>query len=139
MIIISGHFRGPELKQSRVSHAIGAAMRSMETAREPDFGGSLGKVPHVNAVFFVAGSLGPPGFEDVRIGPYSRKDKCVQVDIAVPQTAVDADSLRDTIVRGLRMANAAAFLFFEDKDMEFPLREAEELVTRVGEELTEYA
>ena len=139
MIIISGHFRGPELKQSRISQAIGVAMRSMEALREPDFGGSLGTIPHVNAVFFVAGSLGSPGFKDVRVGPYSKKNKCVQVDIALPQSVADSDNLHDPIVRGLRMANAAAFHFFDDKGMEFPLREAESLVTRVGEELAEFA
>lgn len=98
-----------------------------------------GSKPWVNPIFIVAGSLGEPDFQDVRLGHYGKKEKGLVVEIAVPQTVVDADNLRDPIVRGLRMANAAAFHFFDDKGMEFPLREAEALVTRVGEELAEFA
>lgn len=138
MIIISGHFHGPELKGSRIDRAISTAMKVMKQVREPEFGGTLGKIPHVNAVFEVEGSLGAPKFRVVDLGPYSRKDQCVQVRIAV--TAADAGerNLRDVLVLGLRGANAAAFHFFDDKGMNFPLREAEALVTRVGEKLEDF-
>lgn len=139
MIIISGRYRGPELKGSRIANAIAAAMKAMERVREPEFGGSLGKIPHVNAVFVVEGSLGKPGFEAIRRGSYSRKDKCVQVDIAISAANASASNLRDIIVHGLRGANAAAFHFFEDEGAEFPLRRAEEFVTAVGDELKEFA
>lgn len=59
-IIISARYRGPELKGSRVASAVAAAMKAMTDARAPMFGGSLGQLPHVNTVFVVEGSLGPP-------------------------------------------------------------------------------
>lgn len=139
MIIISGRYRGPELKGSRIANAISTAMKAMERVREPEFGGSLGKIPHVNAVFVVEGSLGEPGFEAIRRGPYSRKDQCVQVDIAISTENANAGNLRDIIVHGLRSANAVAFHFFADEGAEFPLRRAEQFVTAVGDELREFA
>ena len=139
MIIISGRFRGPELRGSRIDNAIATSMKAMERVREPEFGGSLGKIPHVNAVFVVEGSLGEPGFDAIRRGPYSRKDQCVQVDIAISTADANASNLRDVIVHGLRGANAAAFHFFEDQGAEFPLRKAEEFVTAVEDQLREFA
>ncbi len=138
MIIISGRYRGPELRGSRIDEAIALAMKAMEEAREPEFTGSLGEIPHVNAVFVVEGSLGSADFDSIRLGPYSRQKKCVQVDIAVSTSDVRTKSLRDVLVQGLRGANAVAFHFFEDKGMKFALRDAEELVTRVGERLEEF-
>lgn len=135
MIIISGRYRGPELRGSKTATAIAIAMKAMERVREPAFGGSLGTVPHVNAVFVVEGSLGGAGFDSVRLGPYSHKKKCIQVDIAVSANDLSTKSLRDVVVLGLRGANAVAFHFFENKGMKFPLREAEKLVTLVGEKL----
>ena len=139
MIIISGRFRGPELKGSRIDHAVTAAMKAMERIREPQFGGSLGEVPHVNAVFVVEGSLGAPEFERIRLGQYSRKRKCIQVDIAVTAPDAAATNLRDVLVLGLRGANAAAFHFFEGAKIEFGLRDAEALVSSVGTELAEFS
>ena len=139
MIIISGYYRGAELKGARISDAIGTAIKAMERARRPKYQGTLGEVPHVNAVFVVEGSLGKPEFNDIQVGPYSRKDKCLQVEIAVLQSVIDEGRLRDAIVLGLGGANAVAFHFFDEKGMEFPLRDAEALVTRVGEELAEFA
>lgn len=138
MIIISGRFRGPELRGSRIDEAIALAMKVMEEARGLEFTGSLGETPHVNAVFVVEGSLGSADFDSIRLGPYSRQKRCVQVDIAVSSSDLRTKSLRDVLVQGLRGANAIAFHFFEDKGMKFPLREAEELVTILSEGLGEF-
>lgn len=138
MIIISSRYRGPELKGSRIADAIAAAMGAMDYLREPEFGGSLGSIPHVNTVFMVEGSLGGVGFDAIRLGPYSRKDQCVQVDVAISASDAEAGNLRDVLLKGLRGANAAAFHFFEHKGVVFPLRKAEELVDAVGNELKEF-
>ncbi len=137
MIVISGRYRGPELRGSRIAETIASAIKLMQQIREPEFGGSLGKVPHVNAVFVVEGSLGSADFDLIRQGPYSPKDKCLQVDIAVSASDVNTKSLREVLVLGLRGANAVAFHFFEGKQISFPLRKAEELVNRLDERLEE--
>jgi hypothetical protein len=138
MIIISARFRGPELKGSRIDNAIATAMTAMARVREPDFAGSLGKIPHVNIVFVVEGSLGSPSDDAIRCGPYSRKSKCLQVDVAVSTADTSASDLREVIVRGLHGANAVAFHFFEDEGLRFPLQRAEEFVVAVSGELSNF-
>jgi hypothetical protein len=136
MIIISADYYGPELKGSIIWDAISSAMRVMRDLRNQTNAGTLGEVPHVNAVFRVSGSLGEPDFDAVRVGAYSSKDKCVQVDVAVRGWIENAENARVTVVSGLHMANAAAFHFFQDRSEEFPLRDAESLVALMSKELT---
>lgn len=139
MIIVSGRYRGPELKGSRIANAVAATMKAVEVAREPKFGGSLGMIPHLNAVFVVEGSLGKPNFHGVRLGPYNKRDKCIQVDVAISTLQAGESNLRDLLIIGLRGANAAAFHFFESKGMEYALGEGEELVTHARMRLDEFA
>jgi hypothetical protein len=95
-------------------------------------------MPWVNPVFVVGGSLGEPDFSGVQLGHFSRREGGVVVRIAMPTAAISAQNLRDPIVSGLRMANAAAFHFFDDKGMSFPLKAAEDLVSRVEQELDDF-
>ena len=136
MIVTGEHYRGPEHRDSRIRAAldkVGATIMKLRPGSYAD-----GSNPWVNPIFIVAGSLGQPDFQGVRVGHYDKKEKGLVVEIAVPQKVVDADNLRDPIVHGLRMANATAFHFFDDMGTEFPLSKAEALVTRVGEELSEF-
>ena len=137
MIAIGGHYRGPEHRSSRIHAALDKAGEVIRCLRPSDY--AEGGKPWVNPIFTVAGSLGGPDFRDVRLGHFSKKEGGLVVEIAVPQSVVDADNLRDPIIHGLQMANAAAFHFFEEKGMKFPLREAEELVSKVKEQLGEFA
>ena len=137
MIGIGTVYRGPEHRDSRIGNALRKANSVIARLRPKDF--RDGRVPWVNAVFVVAGSLGEPEFDDVRVGHFGKEDKGLVVEIAVPLSIVKSRNLRDAIVLGLRGANAVAFHFFDEKGMEFPLRDAEALVTRVGEELGEFA
>jgi len=137
MIATGGRYRGPEHRNSRIHAALDKAGEVIRRLRPSDY--AEGGRPWVNPIFIVAGSLGAPDFHDVRLGHFSKKEGGLVVEIAVPQSVVDADNLRDPIVRGLQMANAAAFHFFDEKGMKFPLREAEELVSHVKQQLEEFA
>ena len=137
MIAVGEHYRGPEQRNSRISSALDRTGVAIRNARPGNI--SDGAHPWVNPVFVVGGSLGEPNFNDIRLGHYDKKEKGLVVEIAIPRSVADSKNLRDPIVRGLQMANAAAFHFFDDKGMEFPLRDAEALVTRVSEELVEFA
>jgi hypothetical protein len=139
VIIISGHYHGPELKDSKVWAALSSARKYIDKQRDSNDLWSYGATPHVNAVFFVEGSLGGPDFHDeVHMGPYSRMNKCLQVNLIITQAEANGQNLREVIVDRLRGANANAFHFFDDKGLEFPLREAEALVTKVGEALSDF-
>jgi hypothetical protein len=137
MIAIGGHFGGQELKESAIDRALLTAMRVVKLERSPAY--DNGEIPYVNPVFVVPGSLSTPDFDDIQLGKFSRKDKSLVVEVSVPESVAAGQGIRDFIIEGLHMANAAAFHFFDDKGMKFPLREAEELVKKVGEELAEYA
>ena len=137
MIAIGEHYCGPEHRNSRISAALGKASTLIVKSRPRNFR-DKGQ-PWVNPIFVVAGTLGGPDFDGIRLGHFSKKDGGVVVEIAVPQAVVDAENLRDPIVDGLRMANAAAFHFFDEKGLKFPLRGAEELVSQVREQLEEFA
>ncbi len=137
MISIGEHYRGPEHRNSRIGSALDRTGFVIRRFRPGNF--ANGAHPWVNPVFIVGGSLGEPDFKDIRLGHYDKKQNGLVVEIAIPRAVADSEDLRDPIVRGLRMANAAAFHFFDEKEMEFPLRDAEALVTRVSEELAEFA
>lgn len=137
MIATGEHYRGPEHRNSRIRAALDKVGVAIKQLRQENY--ADGTKPWVNPIFIVAGSLGAPDFQDTRVGHFGKKEKGLVVEVAVPQSVVDADNLRDPIVQGLRMANAAAFHFFDDKGMVFPLREAEELVNHVEEQLAEFA
>jgi len=132
MISIGAVFNGPELKGSALSKKL------METsAAIKDLRGSLddGIRPWVNAVFVVPGSLGSPGFHGLIYGEYSKKNKGVVVQIAVPIDILSLEDPSSFIIEGLRGANAMAFHFFQEKGEDFPLAEAEFVVTKVQQRL----
>lgn len=128
MITIGGHFSGPELKGTAVDRAIGAAMRAAIEARG-DF--KEGSAPALNVVFCVPGSLGRPDWDHGRVAKYSPKAKLVLVQVAVPQDMVASNAALDYVVGELHGANALAFEFYRQKNMHYPLREAEELVAKI--------
>jgi hypothetical protein len=132
MISIGAIYNGPELKDSRINRALRATSKSVDALRGPL---KLGDTPVVNAVFVVAGSFGPPGFDCPEYGKFSARDKAVVVQLPVPRSVLEGNDYTTFIVDSLRGANAMAFHFFEERGEKFPLREAEALVTSVGDHL----
>ena len=96
----------------------------------------LGKTPLVNAVFVVPGSLGIADFEGLQFGEYSKKEKAVVVQVAVPAEVVSQSDFMAFLIESLHGANAMAFEFFRQKGEYFPLREAEGLVSATAQSLT---
>jgi hypothetical protein len=131
MISIGSVYKGPELKGAPLNVALMRAARVLSEVRGPL---TLGSQPLVNAVFVVPGSLGRPEFDGLELGQYSKKDKAVVVQVAVPEKAV-SEASDAFIVAGLRGANALAFEFFRQRGEVFPLRDAEQLVTEIAERL----
>jgi len=130
MISIGAVFHGPELKDSKIDLAILAASKIIKSHR-----GALDsiKTPWVNAVFVVSGSMADVDFECLEFGDYSIENKGVVVKIPVPRKIRERDNLNELVTDSLRGANAMAFEFFRLKGEEFPLREAEALVTKVAD------
>lgn len=132
MISIGAVYRGPELRGSPINRALMNAARAINDLRGPLV---IGTAPLVNAVFVVPGSLGSPDFDGLQFGDYSKKDKAVVVQIAVPIKALLESEVMAFIADALHGANAMAFEFFRQQGQQFPLREAERLVADLTERL----
>ena len=130
MISIGAHYKGPELRGSGLDRSIMAVAKALNELRGPL---EKGKVPWVNAVFVVSGSLGKVDFNYLTYGHYSKKEMGVVVQIPVPLEISSRDTdLVPFVIDSLHGANAMAFAFFEEKGQEFPLREAENLVRSIA-------
>ncbi|GAB7541669.1 hypothetical protein CS8_013320 [Cupriavidus sp. 8B] len=132
MISIGGVYRGPELRGSEINRTLMAVTRALNELRGPV---KLGELPLVNAVFVVPGSLGDAGFSGLQFGDFSKKDKAVVVQIAVPPELTTGPNQVSFIVNALHGANAMAFEFFRQRGEQFSLREAEELVSAISAKL----
>lgn len=133
MISIGSVLEGPELRHSSIDEALAKAMEAAVESRDHF---ELGSAPSVNVVFYVPGSLGRPDWDLLRSGRFSRKDKLLMVQVAVPEDIVSSDSAVDFVINSLYGANAIALDEFGEKGMEYPLAEAEELVGKIRERLT---
>lgn len=96
---------------------------------------SVGSVPAVNVVFFVPGSLQQPDFAEIRESTFSKKQKLLLIQVPLPVNAMSMEEVRAFVVTALHKANALAFHFYQDREMQFPLRQAEELVANLEAEL----
>jgi hypothetical protein len=130
MISIGTVYRGPELKGSDIWQSIMTVRKTLM-----EFRGVLGESPWVNAVFIVSGSLGTPGFEGLEYGKYSRKDKAVVVQIAVPEEVVKAGNHVTFLLKSLHEANAMAYEFLKQKGVAFSLTDAEGIVDKAADRL----
>lgn len=130
MISIGAAFRGPELQGSQIDQLIMATSKAVKELR-----GTLGETPWVNAVFVVPGSLGDVDFDGLKYGEHSKRDKAVVVQIAVPKKVTEGVNQVTFIVDALHGANAMAFEFFRQRGENFPLRDAEALVSKVAKGL----
>ena len=132
MISIGAVYHGPELQGSEVNRLI---MRTSKLLKELGAAAKGDGRPWVNAVFVVSGSLDKVDFEGLEFGDYSKRDKGVVVKIAVSEKELERGILASYLVESLHGANAMAFEFSRQKGDDFPLREAEDLVTRAAKQL----
>ena len=92
---------------------------------------STGSSPPVNVVFHVPGSTGSPDWDGLRDAKFSRQQRLLMVQVAVPENIVESANPENFVIESLYGANAIAFEFFRQKNMDFPLAEAEQLVANI--------
>ncbi|QDU57916.1 hypothetical protein [Aeoliella mucimassa] len=133
MISLGSVLKGPELSGSQIDSAIMAATKAAAELRgEFKFGSS----PAVNVVFHVPGSTGSPDWDGLQNTKFSRQQQLLMVVVAVPENIVNSANPEDFVIKSLYGANAVAFEFFRQKDMDFPLVEAEQLVASIKARIT---
>jgi hypothetical protein len=132
MISIGAVYRGPELRERPAYQRIGALMRAAIKFRGWF---EVGTRPGINVVFYVPGSLGDFDFDEPRESKFSRKKQYLMVQVPVPKSEVNSQSLDDFLIKSLREANLIATQVFQEKKMVYPYREAEELVNQIEQEM----
>ncbi len=102
MIYIGQILGGPELRdEAPINRAIAKLNRLRGPVGEGEFGS-------LDLVFHVAGSLLEPEFSGVRTGPFSRKERLLQIQIAVPKDIVASEDpyplLATRVLEAVRVA-----------------------------------
>ncbi len=136
MISIGAVFRGPELQDSRIDLAIRAAGKAAKTLRG-EF--EIGNSPAINVVFYVPGSTGRLDWDGIRDSKFSRQQQLLMIQVAVPDEIILSTKADLFVIESLYGANAVAFEFFRQKGMQFPLADAEKLVSEIDASIPKVA
>lgn len=132
MISIGSVYRGPELEGSAINETLRRAVKALRELRGQLV---LGKTPLVNVVFVVPGSLGETDFSGLRFGDFSKKDKAVVVQVAVPPAEISNTNVGPFIIKSLHAANEMAAKFFQEKGETFALNDAEKMVSEIAKRM----
>jgi hypothetical protein len=83
----------------------------------------------LNVVFHVPGSIaGGPDYVGVRTGKFSRKEKMLMVQVAVPKEIIYSADVRAFLFSSVREAVRTAGPFLQKKGIEFPVGRVLEIV-----------
>lgn len=129
MIGIGVDVGGPELKESAIRRALVGAMSLAAKVREPNY--NDGTEAWVNPIFIVPGSVWKPEFDDYRLGHFSKKEKGLVVQIAVPQSVADGEGIAEFIGASLRESVRLAAAHFASKGISFSTLKAEKIILAI--------
>ena len=119
MIYISQIYGGPELVGSPVDQAIAKLSRSRGEGKAT----ALGEFGSLDVVFHVAGRLAQPDHTGVRTGRFSKRERLLQVQVAVPAEVVASTNPYAFVARGLLEAVQAGAGVFARAGIPYPLDE----------------
>jgi hypothetical protein len=110
---------GPELRGTPVDLAIAKLVRSRGEGKAS----TLGEFGSLDVVFHVAGSILQPEHTGVRTGRFSKRERMLQVQVAVPAEVVASPDPYPFVARGLLDAVHAAAPVFATAGIPYPLDE----------------
>jgi len=120
MLAIGSVQGGPEVAGTQLGAFVAKLMKAATEVRG-DF--KFGSSTALNVVFHIPGSVAPdPGYEGLRDGAFSRSQKLLMIQVAVPKEMVecqDADAVRGYVFDCLHKANGIAAKYFKKKDLEY--------------------
>ncbi len=115
-LYIGGIFGGPEAEGSEVFRTICALSQAKETAQTHFVKPTDGEL---DLVFHVPGSMLSVPFEGIRTGRLSKKERIMQVQMAVPEAALKAPNLLAILTDLLRQAVKVGKQHLEKKQIDF--------------------
>jgi len=129
MIAIGNDFGGPELKESSIRQALMVAMNVAANVRAPDY--DDGTEAWINPIFIVPGTVYQPEFEGYELGHFSKKQKGLVIQIAVPETVAVGKGIAEFIGESLREAVRMAATHFASKGISFSTLKAEKIILAI--------
>lgn len=129
MIGIGVQIGGPEHQDSAIRKALTAAMELAARVREQNH--DDGTEAWINPIFIVPGSILKPDFEGHKLGYFSKKQKGLVVQIAVPQAVANGEDINPFIGNSLREAVQLAAAHFQSKKLSFSTLKAEKIVLSI--------
>jgi hypothetical protein len=129
MIAIGNDFGGPELRGSPVHLAVNKAMNIAAALRDQHY--NDGTEAWINPIFIVPGSVSKPHFEGYELGHFSKREKGLVVQIAVPQSVADGEGIPEFIGTSLREAVRLAAAHFVSKGISFSTLKAEKIILAI--------
>jgi hypothetical protein len=133
MISIGVHSGGPGVRDSIVGRLFTVATAAAMRARNPNYKNDEGG--WINPIFIIPGAVSKPDFEGYKLGHFSRKEKGLVVQIAVPQAVADGDGIAEFIGASLREAVRLAATHFASKGISFSVLKAEKIIMVIEAEL----
>jgi|GEM_PF-1116271 len=99
----------------------------------------LGVEGFIDFVFHIPGSVMKPDFKGIRTGRFSRKQKILQIQCAVPKKLVDADEEKVVkfIFKSIREAIDIAKLVFKKAKIKYNADEQYEIIDKVEKQYHE--
>jgi hypothetical protein len=119
VIYIGRIYGGPELDGTPVDQAIAKLVRSRGEGKAS----TLGDFGSLDVVFHVAGSILQPEHKGVRTGRFSKRERMLQVQVAVPADVVALPDPYPVVARGLLEAVRAGAPVFAKAGIPYPLDE----------------
>ena len=129
MIGIGVDSGGPELRNSAVKSVLMKAMQTAARARDPSY--DDGTEAWINPIFIVPGSLHVPDFEGLKTGHFSRREKGLVIQVAVPKAVAEGVGVEQFVVRSLRDCVQLAAATFSSKGISFPAIKAEKVIRSI--------
>jgi hypothetical protein len=133
VIAIGVETGGPEHKGSAIREALVMAMGVAMRVRDKNY--NDGSETWINPIFIVPGSLLNPDFEGYKLGHFSKKEKGLVVQIAVPQAVANGENINSFIGSSLREAVRLAAARFQSKKLSFSTLKAEKIILSIEAQL----
>ena len=129
MIAIGVQMGGPEQKETPLRVALSKAMSTATVSRDPNY--NNGMEAWINPIFIVPGSILKPEFDGYKLGHFSKKEKGLVIQIAVPQSVANGEDIQQFIVGSLREVVRLGSTHFASKGISFSTLKAERIILAI--------
>jgi hypothetical protein len=129
VIAIGVQTGGPEQREAPIRKLLVAAMDIAARTRAPNY--DDGTEAWINPIFIVPGSIWQPEFEGYELGHFSKKEKGLVVQIAVPKAVAAGKGIAEFIGTSLREAVRLAAAHFASKGISFSTLKAEKIILAI--------